>query len=66
MSKLALPFNLLGGSAESIENFTDSSSLLHGDDSELIFFINPNEESLSSIVEDTSAAWPVSVEVACL
>ena len=55
-----------GSSAESIEDFADTSSFLHGDDSELIFFINPNEESLGVIMEDTSTRWPVSVEVACL
>jgi hypothetical protein len=54
-----------GSSAESVEDFTDTSSFLHGDDSELIFFINPNEESLGLVVEDTSTGWPVSVQVAC-
>jgi hypothetical protein len=54
-----------GSSAESIEDFADTSSFLHGDDSELIFFINPNEESLGLVVEDTSTGWPVSVQVAC-
>jgi hypothetical protein len=52
------------GSAKSIEDFEDSTILLHGDDSELIFFINPNEESLGVIMEDTSTRWPVSVKVA--
>jgi hypothetical protein len=53
-----------GGSAESIEDLFDTSSFLHRDDSELIFFINPNEERFSGIVEDTSTRWPVSVQVA--
>ena len=53
-------------SAESIENFSNTSTLLHGNDSELIFFINPNEESFGIIVENTSARWPVSVQIACL
>jgi hypothetical protein len=30
----------------------------------LIFFINPNEERFSIIMEDTSTRWPVSVQVA--
>ena len=51
-------------SAESIENFDDSSILLHGDDSELILLVDPDQESLSVVVEDSSAGWPVSVEVA--
>jgi len=64
--ELADLFNFLGGSAESVENFSDSSSLLHGDDSKLILLVDPDQESLVSVVEDTSAAWPVSVEVASL
>jgi hypothetical protein len=35
---------------------------LHGDDSELILFIDPDQESLFLVMEDTSASWPVSVE----
>lgn len=52
------------GSAESVEHLEDTSSLLHGDDSELILLIDPDEESLGVVVEDSSAGWPVSVEVA--
>jgi len=52
------------GSAESIENLKDTGSILHGNDSELIFFIDPDEESLGVIMEDTSTGWPVSVKVA--
>ena len=54
----------LGGSAESIEDLFDTSTFLHGDDSKLIFFIDPDEESFLDIVEDTSTRWPVSVQVA--
>jgi hypothetical protein len=39
---------------------------LHGNNSELIFFIDPHQESLLVIVEDTSAMGPVSVQVASL
>lgn len=53
-----------GGSAESVEDFLDASSLLHGDDSELIFFVDPDEERLGVVVEDSSTGWPVSVQVA--
>jgi len=52
-------------SAESVENFNDTSILLHGDDSELILLVNPDQESLGFVVEDTSARWPVSIQVAC-
>ena len=53
-------------SAESVENFNDTSILLHGDDSELILLVNPDQESLGFVVEDTSARWPVPVETARL
>jgi len=59
--------NFLDGrcsSAKSVEDLGDTSTLLHGDDSELILFVNPDEESLGIVVEDTSALWPVSVKVA--
>ena len=57
---------VLNSSAESVEDFDDTSVLLHGDDSELILLVNPDQEGLVVVVEDTSAGWPVSVEVACL
>jgi hypothetical protein len=44
-----------GGSAESLENSSDVSTWLHGNDSQLILLINPDEESLVGIVENTSA-----------
>ena len=56
-------FNVCAGSAESVEDLSNTSSWLHGDDSKLIFFIAPNEESLLVIQENTSARWPVSVHV---
>jgi hypothetical protein len=39
---------------------------LHGDDSELVLLVDPDEEGLGVVVEDASAAWPVTVEVAGL
>ena len=57
--------NGLSSSAKSIKDLFDTSSFLHGDDSKLIFFVDPNEESFGIIVEDTSTRWPVSVQVAC-
>ena len=66
VGELADCLNVSGGSAESVENLENSSSWLHGDDSELILFVDPDEESLGVVVEDTSARWPVSVKVASL
>ena len=64
--ELADGLDVSGSSAESFEDREDTSSWLHGDDSELILLIDPDEESLGIVVEDTSAGWPVSVQVASL
>jgi hypothetical protein len=47
---------------KSLENLFDVGSWLHGYDSKLVLFIDPNEESLVIIVVDASVLWPVSVE----
>jgi hypothetical protein len=49
-------------SAESIKDLTDVCTRLHGDDSQLILLVDPNEESLVIIVENSSAIGPVSIE----
>ena len=46
--------NSCSGSAESIEDVLNFGSFFHGDNSKLIFFVDPDEESLLIIVEDTS------------
>merc|ERR1711949_53986 len=51
----------LDTSCKSLKDTLDISTLLHGDDSELILLIDPDEEGLSIIVEDTSALGPVSL-----
>ena len=66
LGELALLLNGLSGSAESVEDLLDASTLLHGDDSELILLVDPDKEGLGFVVEDTSARRPVSVEVASL
>ena len=53
-----------GGSGKSFENFSDVRSRLHGDDSELILFVNPHKEGLVVVVEDTSSLRPVSLKSA--
>lgn len=58
-------FNLLGCATKPIENFFDTSSWLHGNDSKLIFFVNPNQERLVVIVENSSSAGPISVKITC-
>jgi hypothetical protein len=64
--ELADSLDVSSGSAESVEDLEDTSSLLHGDDSKLILLIAPDVERFFFVHEDTSSGWPVSVEVACL
>ena len=61
MGKLSNFLNLRGCSGESREDCSDIGSLLHGNDPELILLVDPDEEGLGSIVEDTSALGPVSL-----
>jgi len=53
-----------GSTAESVEHGVDVSAWLHGDDSELVLFVDPHEESLVVVVEDSTTVWPVTVQVA--
>merc|ERR1719184_445085 len=51
-------FDALGKPAKYTSNI---SSLLHGDNSELILFIDPDEEGFLVIMEDTTTLRPVSL-----
>ena len=53
-------FNEVSSLGESGEDLSDIGSLLHRDDSELILFVNPDEESFGIVMVDTSSLWPVS------
>jgi len=53
--------NSLDSSCKSLKDTLDITSLLHGDDSELILFIDPDEEGLGIIVEDTTSLRPISL-----
>jgi len=48
-----------GGVAESLEDSADVVSLLHGDDSGVVLFVDPDEEVSGIVVEDTSGVGPV-------
>jgi pyridoxine 5'-phosphate synthase PdxJ len=48
-------------SAESIKDLTDVCTRLHGDDSQLVLFVDPHKEGLVVVVENTSAVWPVTI-----
>jgi len=49
-------------SAESIEDCLNICSRLHGNDSQLVFLVDPNQEGLIVVVEDASAIGPVSIQ----
>ena len=46
---------------QSLEDTLDITTLLHRDDTRLIFLIDPNKESLLLVVEDTTALRPVTL-----
>ena len=43
----------LGSGSESLEDLDDGSALLHGDNSHLILFVDPDEEVFGFVVVDT-------------
>ena len=66
MSECCDFFNIRCCSGESCEDCSNVGPWLHGDDSQLIFFVDPHKESLIVVVEDTSSFGPVSVESTCI
>jgi len=44
----------------------DVSSFLHGDDPQLVLFIDPHQEGLFCVVEDTTSLRPVAFHSSCL
>ena len=58
--------NVFACAREALEDGMEVSTWLHGNDSELIFLIDPHEEGLVVVVENTSSVWPVTVQVASL
>jgi hypothetical protein len=48
-----------GGFSESSENSLDVVTLLHGDNTHVILFINPNKEIFLGIMENTTRIGPV-------
>ena len=51
---------------QSFEYTLDITTLLHGDDSKLILFIDPDKECFGCVVEDTTALWPVTLHTSYL
>jgi len=46
--------------APSGEYLFDVTVFLHGDNSNVVFFVDPNEKVFGAVVPDTSGVWPVS------
>ena len=59
-------FNLSACVRESGEDSSDISSILHGNNSELVLLIDPDEERFGSVVENASALGPLTVKSASL
>ena len=51
---------------QSFEYTLDITTLLHGDDSKLILFVDPDKECFGCVVEDTTAFWPVTFHTSYL
>ena len=64
--ELGNSLDLGGGDGETLEDLTDVGSLLHGDNSEVILFVEPDKEGLVVVVEDTTGLGPFSLETAGL
>ena len=54
--------NLACGGRKTSEHSTDVSTILHGDDTKLVLFVDPDKESLGVVVENSSAMGPVTVQ----
>ena len=66
VGELRVLLDVGAGPAEPIKDGVEVGALLHGDDTQLVFFVDPNEEGLVVVVEDASALRPVSVQPAGL
>ena len=49
--------------AQTVEHGFDVGTLLHRDNSELVFLVHPDQEGLGVVVEDAAARGPVAVQV---
>merc|ERR1719481_466925 len=58
--------NLVGSLDQTPEDLSEVTSLLHGDDAEVIILVAPDEEGLVVVVEDTTSRGPVAAGVGSL
>ena len=66
ISKLGLLFDFSSCNGKSFKDLADVGALLHGDDSELIFFVDPDKECLVVVMEDTTGFGPFALEATAL
>jgi len=66
VGKLSLLLDLGGSDGETLKDLTDVGALLHRDDTELVLLVDPNEESLGVVVEDTTGLGPLALKTARL
>ena len=66
IGKLGDLFDLGSGSGETFEDLSNVGAHLHGDDTELIFFVDPHKERLVVIVENATSLGPISFQTARL
>lgn len=64
--ELCAVLDLGGCAAKTVKDLTNISSLLHRNDAELIFFVDPDEESLLCIVEDSPTLGPIAIQATSL
>lgn len=62
MSELSMLLNLTDSLTKSCKNSCNIGSLLHGNNSQLIFFIDPDQESFIFVVKDSSSWRPISIQ----
>jgi len=56
----------LDATGKTFKDTLDVTTLLHGDDTELILLVDPDQEGLVSVVEDTTALGPVALHTSDL
>lgn len=62
-----LPYflNLLSTYGQSLKYCLEIRALLHRNNFQMVFFIDPDQEGLGIVVEDASASWEISVQTSC-
>ena len=58
--------NSLDATSQTVKDSPDVSALLHGDDTELILLVDPGEEGLVLVVEDSTTLGPVTLHTSNL